>query len=91
MTQNSVLYTKMIYKRHVENITKANNGEGRDGGEIEEQVNSPLSLLASVDELDQVLPIDSSFRTENERTCSHPVLLFIIIFHYIYKGVHDSK
>ena len=81
----------MIYKRHVENIAKANNGEGGDGGELEEQVNSPLSLLASIDELDQVLPIDSSFRTVNTATCSHPVLLFIIIFHYIYKGIHDSK
>ena len=74
-----------------ENVAKANNGEGGDGGELEEQLNSQLSLLASVDELDQVLPIDSSFRTANIGTCSHLVSLFIIIFHYIYKGVHDSK
>lgn len=58
MTQNAVLYTKMIYKRHVENIEKAGNGEGGgEGTEFDEQVNSPLSLLASVDELDQVATI----------------------------------
>ena len=58
MTQNAVLYTKMIYKRHVENIEKAGNGEGGgEGTEFDEQVNSPLSLLASVDELDQVVAI----------------------------------
>ena len=44
----------MIYKRHVENIAKSNNEGGGDGAELEDQVNSPLSLLASVDELDQV-------------------------------------
>ena len=50
----------MIYKRHVENIEKAGNGEGGgEGTEFDEQVNSPLSLLASVDELDQVATITS--------------------------------
>ena len=48
----------MIYKRHVENIEKAGNGDaGGEGTEFDDQVNSPLSLLASVDELDQVVVI----------------------------------
>ena len=37
---------------------KAGNGEGGgEGIEFDDQVNSPLSLLASVDELDQVVAI----------------------------------
>ena len=64
----------MIYKRHVENIAKANNGEGGNGGELEEQMNSPLSLLASIDELDQVLPFDSSFWNVCIGTGSHFII-----------------
>ena len=45
----------MIYKRHIENMAKASSSDGGgNGADLDEQVHSPLSLLASLDELDQV-------------------------------------
>jgi hypothetical protein len=42
----------MIYKRHLENVSKSS--ESNDILEAEEQMRSPLSLLSTLDELDQV-------------------------------------
>ena len=61
----------MIYKRHIENVAKASSGDtGGNGADLEEQVHSPLSLLASLDELDQVRSVD---------TKNLPIKLFLVI------------
>ena len=52
ITQNAVLYTDLIYKRHQENIDKAK--QNNDILESSDQIQSPLSLLSTLDELDQV-------------------------------------
>ena len=44
----------MIYKRHLENVSKSMNSESVDILDTEEQIRSPLSLLSTLDELDQV-------------------------------------
>ena len=57
LTQNAVLYTDMIYKRHQEDIAKASNSVSGDNSETlgaKDEAESPLSLLATLDELDQV-------------------------------------
>ena len=52
ITQNAVLYTDLIYKRHQENIDKGK--QNNDILESGDQIQSPLSLLSTLDELDQV-------------------------------------
>ena len=52
ITQNAVLYTDLIYKRHKENIDKGE--QNNDILECGDQIQSPLSLLSTLDELDQV-------------------------------------
>ena len=52
ITQNAVLYTDLIYKRHQENIGKEK--QNNDILESSDQIQSPLSLLSTLDELDQV-------------------------------------
>ena len=52
ITQNAVLYTDLIYKRHQENIGKEK--QNNDILESSDQIQLPLSLLSTLDELDQV-------------------------------------
>ena len=52
ITQNAVLYNDLIYKRHQENIDKTN--QNNDILVSGDQIQSPLSLLSTLDELDQV-------------------------------------
>ena len=58
ITQNAVLYTDLIYKRHQENIDKGK--QNNDILESGDQIQSPLSLLSTLDELDQVTNLISS-------------------------------